>query len=209
MHLRSSKEASMVAFAHTSATASKPVFCDFPLDRAGHAREDQQAQAKLSGSDHAILVLLNGSNVLCESAAKGSAESLKLSKLSPLREHRDRVQEPLLFLGVSKSDGAPYFAAQAATASQDSFPAEGMSWVDLRKHSGDMTGADASLAGTAHGVLAWHKSCVYSEETGKELTPGHAGWARFEDSSSRCDALASSDTAIARKSMSDCIYVVL
>lgn len=195
----------MGALTHTSATASKPVFCDFPLDRAGHAREDPQVQAKLSGSDNATLVLLNGSNVLCESAAKGSSESLLLSKLSPLREYQDRVQEPLLFLGISVDDGAPYFAAQTTQASQDSFPRASMSWVDLRKHSGDLNSADASLAGTAHGVLAWHKSCVYSEETGKEMTSGHAGWARFEGSSSRWAVLSPSALPTYSKSVLFCI----
>lgn len=175
----------MTAFAHTSATASKPVFCDFPLDRAGHIRDDPQAQAKLSDSDNAILVLLNDSTVLCESAAKDASEALTLSKLCPLREHQNRVKGPLLFLGVS-NDGAPYFAAQASEASQDSVPQESMSWVDLRKHSGDLAGADASLAGTAHGVLAWHKSSAYSAETGKEMVPGHAGWSRLEDSTNKC-----------------------
>lgn len=88
-------------------------------------------------------------------------------------------------MGISDT-GAPYFAAQAAEGSEGNVPMDSMSWVDLRKHSGDLTGPDASLAATAHGVLAWHKSCCYSEDSGKEMVPGHAGWARMEDPASKC-----------------------
>lgn len=179
----------MTAYAHSVAAGPKAVFCDFPLDRAAHLRDDDQAQDKLMSSDSATLVLLNGSTVLCEpTPAEASEAPLALCKLSPLREHHSRAMEPLLFLGVS-SKGAPYFAAQASETAQGSPPQEGATWVELRKHSADLTSADSSLAAAAHGVLAWHKSCAYSEETGKEMVPGQAGWARMESSSGRCACL--------------------
>jgi hypothetical protein len=187
-HPRAASEASMTSFAHTGAPSSKPVFCDFPLDRAGHLRDDPHMQEKLSSSDNAKLVVLNGAQVLCQAATKDAPEALAVSKLTPLREYRSNLKEPLLFLGISQ-DGAPYFAAQASDANKDNFSKDVMSWVDIRSRSGDFTSADSSLAATAHGVLAWHQSSTYSEETGKELVAGHGGWARMEDSNSKCALL--------------------
>lgn len=161
----------------------KPVFCDFPLDRAGHVRNSAEVEAELQQLDNAVLVLLRDGEALCQSEATGvsSEATLALVKLFPLREHRGHVQQPLIFLGKSK-DGAPHFAAH----SDQSPPiAEGMSWVDLRKDSGKIVPADAALAGTANGILEWHRSCKYSEVTGQPLVPGQAGWARIDESTSK------------------------
>jgi NADH pyrophosphatase-like rudimentary NUDIX domain len=159
--------------------SSKAVFCEYPLNRAGHVRDRPELEAELQNQDSATLVLLKDGAVLCRDHA-GAAPTVQ--RLAPLRDHRELVQQPIIFLGLS-TDGAPHFAASIG---KTQLPGADVTWVDLRKNSTQLEPADAALAGTAHGLLAWHRSCEYNEESGGPLVPGHAGWARVDESSKKC-----------------------
>lgn len=174
--------------------ADAPIYCSYPLDRAAHLRTDE-AQATLREGDSASLILLNNGSALCiknpEQPTARPAEvgmgSVGLAPVSPAKLVMDQSWvEQIVFLGIDQA-GSPVYAGH--TQSQNVTLPDGFDraeWLDIRKCSAEMSAGDAALAGTANGLLQWHKANVFSEDTGENAASIDAGWARKSASSARC-----------------------
>ena len=179
---------------HPQSDADVPVYCSYPLDRAAHLRTEE-AQANLRNRDSASMILLNNGSALCTKGGKDdsnerigqSALDIFLASVSPARLFMDQAWvQQIVFLGVDRT-GSPVYAghtdSKEITLPDDFKDAE---WLDIRTFSVSMCTADAALAGTANGMLQWHQTNVFSEDTGDRAACIDAGWARKSASSTRC-----------------------
>lgn len=170
-----------------------PVYCSYPLDRAAHLRTEE-AQATLRQGDNASLILVNNGAALCMKTAQTATTQpadegipgVGLASISPARLFVDQCWlEQVVFLGIDQT-GSPVYAGH--TNSEDITLPDGFEnavWLDIRKNSTSMCAGDAALAGTANGLLQWHKTNIFSEDTGEHAAAIDAGWARKSMSSTR------------------------
>lgn len=190
-HLPLTKSYVQETMAKEDHNSDAPVYCSYPLERAAHLRTADH-QSKLQQDENAELVLLYNGSALCTKSSqmahgRGDVETVGLAALKPAKDFiREDWVEHIVFLGIDKAEGTPVFAGHTGCQEvplPDAF--QSAEWLDIRKNSVLMSRSDAALAATANGMLQWHLSNVYSEDTGEQAASIDAGWARTSPSSSR------------------------
>ncbi len=154
------------------------------LDRAGHLRGDNAAQADLRARGH-VLPLWRGKPLLRAGASLGW-----VGTDSPVLH----AAEHLIFLGLD--DGLPRFAADISDWSPEAgaeaveagffdssaqrHPAlsDDLAFVELRGVMLQLTAREAELAATAKAVAQWHRSHRFCSACGAASQPSMAGWQR-------------------------------